>query len=121
MSGVDNSCTTYAAASIEGLNKEPAAASNPLCRIYPPHLLPDQISFCEYDLTNNHQRSECSCVLPLVPVSEQFIEPVSNFTFCATELPVPAFHVGTDCSCNRLFGSTAVSPLLAAAKYRTVP
>lgn len=44
MNGVDNSCTTYAAAFIEGLNKEPAAASNPLCRIYPPHLPPDQIS-----------------------------------------------------------------------------
>ena len=55
MSGVDNSCTTYAAASIKGLNKEPAAASNPLCHVSPRHSPPDQIPSCEYDLTNNHQ------------------------------------------------------------------
>ena len=58
---------------------------------------------------------------PLVPIPEQLIEPVSNFTFCGMELPVPTVHVGTDCSCSRLFGSTVVSPLLAVAEYRTVP
>jgi len=35
MSKTDNSCTTCTAAPIEGLNKEPVAASNPLCHVSP--------------------------------------------------------------------------------------